>query len=70
MGFNTSTIYAIGTVVMPIIIIGSIPMTNFIVIDVLVHYNVIWEGFGYIRCVVILSTYHQVIKYPIEKGIR
>lgn len=41
VGFNNSTIYAVGTVILPIMVTISITMTNFVVIDILSNYNAI-----------------------------
>lgn len=68
VGFNNSTIYVIGTVVFPIMVTSSVMMTNFVVIDVLAHYNTILERLWIHKMGVIPSILHQVVKYPIEKG--
>lgn len=41
VGFNSSITYTVGTVILLVMVIGSIIMTSFVVIDVLIHYNAI-----------------------------
>lgn len=68
--FKSSTTNSIGIVVKLVMVIRSIVMTNFIVIDVLFHYNAIIGRPRIHKIRVVLSTYHKVIKYQIEEGIR
>lgn len=68
--FKNSTTNSIGIVVKPVMVIRSIVIANFIVIDVLFHYNAILGRPMIHKIRVVLSTYHKVIKYQIEEGIR
>lgn len=43
IGFNNSTMYPIRTMVLLVMVTGSIVMTNFLVIDVSAHNNAILE---------------------------
>lgn len=43
VGFNSSFMYALGTMVLTVMVTNSIFMKNFVVIDVRTHYNEILE---------------------------
>lgn len=42
VGFNNNTIYVVSIIILLVMEIGSIVMTNLVVVDVLAHYNVIF----------------------------
>lgn len=49
---------------------GSIIMKNFMVIDIPTHYNAILKRNWIHIMKVIPSSYYQVMKYPIDEGIK
>lgn len=63
VGCNNNTTYVIGIVVLKVMVIASITMMNFMVIDVPINYNTIHRRPWIHKIKVIISTYHQVIKY-------
>lgn len=67
--FNSSTTYA-RSIVFLVIVTGSIIITNFVVIDVPIYYNEILRRPLIQKMKFFLSTFHEVIKYPTEEGIR
>lgn len=69
-GFSSRTTYAIRTVVLLVMVTVSIIITNFVVINVITHYNVILGRPWIHRMKAIPSTFPQAIKYPTKDGKR
>lgn len=58
VGFSSNTTYAVGAVVLQVMVIGSIIMKNFVVIDITAYYNPILERSCINKMKAIPSTYH------------
>lgn len=70
VGFNRTTAYGVGTMVLPVMVIGSIILTKFMVIDVYTPYNEILRRPWIHKIRDILSNYPQFIKYQIKEDIK
>lgn len=70
VGFNGNITYVIGILVLPVMVRGSIVIINFVVIDVLTHYDAILRRPWVYKIRAIPSTIYQVNKYHTKKGIR
>lgn len=70
LGFNTSTMYIVGIMVLLVMVIDFIIMRTFVVINVSTHYKTILGRPWIHKMKVVPSTYHKVIKYPTNEGVK
>lgn len=69
--FNRRTTYLLGTIKLLImVLIRATHMANFIVRDVLTHYNTILERLLLHKMRVVFFNFHQVLKYPTQKRVQ
>lgn len=69
VGFSNRTAYTLETIKFPIMAKGSIVMTNFVVVNVPIHYNLIFSKLWIHKIRMVPYAYHHVIKYPTNEGI-
>lgn len=70
IGFNGSTTTIYGSIKLPIGIEGSKLTTQFMILDTYSPFNVILGLLGIYALKVVPSTLHQLLRYPIEVGIK
>lgn len=50
-------------------VVESIVMTNFVIVDATLHYNIILGKSWIHKLRAVHSMYHQIIKYPTAEGV-